>query len=278
MNVGLRQGTILCLTLFSSVFVATATYAQSSQFGSGQSGRLQPSQDSVNQLFSLANQARAAHGLGALKWDPALAAAAMRHCERMARAGSISHQYSGEADVDGRAGQAAAHFSLIEENVATGPYADGIHQGWMNSPGHRANLLSPAIDRVGLAVVARGHQLYAVADYSRAVPVLTQTQVEGNIAAALRARGLSIQNDPSVARAYCASPARFEGTASPSFLMRWQNADANELPRDLQERISSGQYREAVVGSCAPQGIGSFTAYRIAVLLYGAETAELRTR
>ena len=86
----------------------------------------------------------------------------------MAQEGPIAHQYGGEADLSGRAAQAGAHFSVIEENVAVGPSADAIHEEWMHSPGHRANLLRPDVDRVGVAVVAARGVLYAVADYSRA--------------------------------------------------------------------------------------------------------------
>ena len=77
----------------------------------------------------------------------------------------------------GRAGQAGAHFSLIEENVAFASTPEAIHEGWMNSPHHRTNLLNPAVDRVGVAVVASRGMLYAVADYARSVPVLTQIQI-----------------------------------------------------------------------------------------------------
>jgi uncharacterized protein YkwD len=68
----------------------------------------------------MANEARAQAGVGRLDWDPALAAAALAHCLRMAAEGPISHQYSGEADLSARAAQAGAHFSVIEENVAVG--------------------------------------------------------------------------------------------------------------------------------------------------------------
>jgi hypothetical protein len=273
MNVGFRRTIFLGLALIAAALAVCHAAAQTASMD-----RLQSSQDSVNKLFWLANQERAARGLSPLKWDSALAAAAIRHCERMASAGGISHRFAGEGDVDARAGQAGAHFSLIEENVATAPSASGIHQGWMNSPHHRENLLSAEIDRVGVAVVARGRQLYAVADYARAVPILTQAQVEARIASTLRARGLSIATDPSLARAYCSSPAPFSSTGSPAFLMRWQNADPDRLPADLEQRLASREFREAAVGSCPPQGVGSFTAYRIAVLLRGTETAELRNR
>ena len=109
-------------------------------------------------------------GAGPLQWDPALAEAARQHCLRMAAEGPISHRYGGEPDLTERAGQAGAHFSLIEENVAIGPSPAAIHDEWMHSPGHRTNLLNPQVDRVGMAVVASRGVLYAVADYAKAVP------------------------------------------------------------------------------------------------------------
>jgi hypothetical protein len=228
----------------------------------------------AGQLFALANQDRAARHLATLQWDPALAAGALRHCMRMAQDGSISHGYGGEPDVVERAAQAGARFSLIEENVASGPYASGLHQAWMNSPDHRSNLLSPRVNRVGVAVVARGNLLYAVADYTHAEPVLTLVQAEAVYAGLLRARGLRIRNDASQARAYCASSGRLTATDQPDFAIRWQDPDVSALPQDLARRVESGGYREAAVGSCQAQDVaGRFTVYRTAVLLYGADAA-----
>ncbi len=45
------------------------------------------------QIFALANEARTQAGVGRLDWDPALAEAALKHCERMAEEGPISHRY-----------------------------------------------------------------------------------------------------------------------------------------------------------------------------------------
>jgi hypothetical protein len=258
-----RRGWILSLALVAPVVLAQAPR---------QSGRLQPIQPESRQIVLLANQARAAEGAGPLKWDPALAEAARQHCLRMAAEGPISHQYRGEPDVGGRAGQAGAHFSLIEENVAYASTPAAIHEGWMNSPHHRENLLNPAVDRVGVAVVASRGVLYAVADYERSVPVLTQVQVEAGITGLLRARGVTVLRDAALVRAACATDSGIPRSTSgpqPQFIMRWQGADLTRLPQALADRIASKQYRQAAVGSCPTQGQeGSFTAYRVAVLLY----------
>jgi hypothetical protein len=225
------------------------------------------------QIFALANQARAQAGVSRLAWDPALAAAALAHCRRMASEGPIAHRYGGEPDVSARAAQAGAHFGLIEENVAVGPSGPAIHEEWMNSPGHRDNLLSPDVDRVGIAVVSARGVLYAVADYSHAAPALSPTQVESQVAALVRVSGVSIVGDPTLARAACATdsgmPRAPAGAPQPRFVMRWQDSDLNQLPQDLAARLGTGKYTRAAIGSCPAQSAeGAFTAYRVAVLLY----------
>jgi hypothetical protein len=224
------------------------------------------------QIVMLGNQARAQAGAAPLKWDATLAAAARQHCLLMAANRSISHQYAGEPDVSERAKQAGAHFSLIEENVAFAPTPAAIHNAWMNSPHHRDNLLNPDVDRVGVAVVAGRGGLYAVADYERVVAVLSQSQIEATVAALLKASGVGVLSDATLARAACAMDEGMPRAAfgpQPRFVMRWQGADLSRLPQALVDRLGTGRYRQAAVGSCLTQGQeGAFTAYRLAVLLY----------
>jgi len=238
----------------------------------GQNGGAPDQRGEAEQIFALANQARVQAGAGRLEWDPSLAAAALEHCRRMALEGPIAHRYGGEQDLSARAARAGAHFSVIEENVAIGPSAEAIHDEWMHSPGHRSNLLSPEVNRVGVAVVAAHGVLYAVADYSRAVESLSASQVEARVAALIRPSGIQVRADSRLARAACATESGIPHTANgaePRFVMRWQAGDLTELPQQLLERLGSGRYREAAVGSCAAQRVeGPFSAYRVAVLLY----------
>jgi uncharacterized protein YkwD len=226
----------------------------------------------AEQIFTLANQARAKAGVGRLRWDPALAQAALNHCRRMVTEGPIAHRYGGEPDLATRAAAAGARFGVIEENLAIGPTAEGIHDEWMNSPGHRSNLLSADVDRVGVAVLASRGVLYAVADYAQGVPALTQAQVEQQVASLIRVSGVTILDDPNLARQACASDSGVPHSttgAQPSFIVRWQDSDLSHLPQSLVDHLTSGVYRQASVGSCRPRGgEGSFTAYRVAVLLY----------
>lgn len=258
-------GLLLSLTLAVPLFAAQPQeYWQDRN-----SGNLQSVDE---QLFELANQARARAGVAPLQWDPALAAAALYHCRRMAAEGPIAHQYNGEPDLASRAGRAGARFSLIEENVALASSPDLIHDGWMHSPEHRANLLNPRIDRIGVAVLASRGVLYAVADYERTVQSLTTPQIEARVDALIRESGVSVLGDPSLARAACATDEGVPHSRSglqPSFVMRWQGSELTRLPQSLLDRLASGRYRRASVGSCPAQGLeGTFSAYRVAVLLY----------
>jgi uncharacterized protein YkwD len=244
-----------------------AILAQSAAAQSGMPARPADMQAQTEQLFALANQARATAGVGSLKWDPALAAAALNHCQRMAAEGPIAHRYGGEPDVGERAAQAGSHFSVIEENVAVGSFAATIHQGWMDSPHHRENLLSPDVDRVGIALVPSRGVLYAVADYAHSVPILSPAQVEASVGGLLKARGVVLALDNTAARAYCSRGSR-DGSG-PGFLMVWQNADTTVLPQPLLEQLANGRYGKAAVGSCPAKSVeGAFTVYRVAVLLY----------
>lgn len=254
--------------------MALVFQAQSGGAQPAQGDELPDLQAKAEQLFALANQSRTEQGAGPLKWDSALAAAALAHCRRMVQEGELAHRYGGEADLTDRAGQAGAHFSFIEENIALGSYVDQIHSGWMHSPPHRANLLNPSVDHVGIAVVAGRGVYYAVADYARAVQTLTASQIESKVAGLIQPSGVTIRNDPALARAACALDHGLPQAASgpqPQFVMRWQSADLTHLPPDLVGKLQSGEFKQAAVGSCSPRNVeGDFTLYRVAVLLYTA--------
>ena len=128
----------------------------------------QKTSDAERQLFNSVNQERKAHGLPALKYDEALAAAARAHAQRMAGQGTISHQLPGEPNLLTRARAAGAHFSWISENVDQGPNPSAIHQSFMKSPQRHANILDPDMDSAGIGIADRNGQPFAVEDFSKA--------------------------------------------------------------------------------------------------------------
>jgi len=122
---------------------------------------------SERKLFDSANRERQQRGLPTLQWDEALAAAARAHAKEMAARGTISHQFPGEPSMPARITKAGAHFSALAENVAMAPNAATVHDLWMHSPPHRANLLDPGLNSLGVGAVEHNGQLFAVEDFSK---------------------------------------------------------------------------------------------------------------
>jgi uncharacterized protein YkwD len=218
-------------------------------------------------LFDATNRERASRGIPSLRWDDALASAAQAHATRMASETAISHQFPGEPALRQRTSQAGAHFSVVAENVALGPDPEIIHYDWMHSEGHRANILDVQLTATGVAVVARGKQLYAVQDFSRSVENLSLADQEKSVAALLAARGLKISNEHDEARHSCSNDPSRPNIGS-LLVVRYTTSEVTKLPDHLEKSIRRGGYTKAAVAAC-PAGIeNGFTQYRFAVLLY----------
>jgi uncharacterized protein YkwD len=222
-------------------------------------------------LLAAANQERAARGLPQLHRNPQLARAAADHARVMAAHQSISHQFSGEAELTARGARAGVPFSAISENVAEAPSAVQIHDMWMHSEHHRENLLDPRADSIGISVIMRNGELYAVEDFAKTVRNVSLAQQESAIASLVARQGkIALANDPktiSAARQTCAMSTGYAGSDRPWFVMRFTSDSLTRLPEQLTSRMASGRYRQAAVGACQSAD-GPFTSYNFAVLLY----------
>lgn len=105
------------------------------------------------------NEARAAQGLGGFKKARDLELAARKHAEHMAEEGFLDHR--------GFADRVPQHYAIASENIAR--HSRGIAtaeffvEGWLDSPGHRKNIMGP-FTHIGIAVVpdTAGRWVYAV--------------------------------------------------------------------------------------------------------------------
>jgi hypothetical protein len=224
--------------------------------------------DAAQSLFESANHERLAHGLDPLKWSATLAKAAQQHALRMAAQNTLSHQLPGEPGMAARASQAGARFSSLAENVAEGPSAESIHEQWMNLPPHRANLLDPQLDSVGIAVADRNGVLFAAEDFSLEAGKLSVEEQEGIVSAKLRSRGLRLLSYSSDARRSCVMDNGYAGSHVPSFVLHYATPDLETLPDLLAQRIQTGKYHSAAVGACPSDTKTGFSNYRVAVLLF----------
>jgi Cysteine-rich secretory protein family len=223
--------------------------------------------DSERQLFEAVNRERTAQGLSALHWDDALFKAARQHALRMANLNMLEHQLPSEANLEGRLAEVGARFSVIAENIAIGANPQTIHAGWMDSPGHRKNILDPRLTSVGIAAVHGPGGLFAVQDFSQTVPELSVEEQEQKVVSLLATLGFRSANATEAARKTCKTDAGF-ADASAKSMIRFEVTDLNKLPEDIERKIRSGPYSKAAVGACHANGPPGFTRYRIAVLFF----------
>lgn len=107
----------------------------------------------ATQIFEGVNASRRANGKSQLDYNPTLGQAAMSHACDMAVHNFFSHQSSNGGTVQTRVRQAGYHDCLVAENLAWGyPSAGQIVSGWMNSPGHRSNMLHPRATEMGIGI------------------------------------------------------------------------------------------------------------------------------
>ncbi len=107
-------------------------------------------------MLALLNEERSKRSLPLLRSDPELTAVARAHSEDMFANGYFSHYTpDGKSPFD-RMKKAGVRFTTAGENLALGQTLLICHQGLMNSPGHRANILQPAFGRVGIGILDGG--------------------------------------------------------------------------------------------------------------------------
>jgi uncharacterized protein YkwD len=223
-------------------------------------------------LFDHVNESRVLAGLHPLQWDANLAAAARRHCLLLVQHEALSHQFPGEADLKIRLRQNGVEFSVAAENVAVAGTPDELHYAWMHSPPHRANILDPDLNAIGIAELPGSKGLYATQDFAQALESLSLAEQEQQIRSLLSAAGLRTADNAertqwSDARRTCQMPSGYAG--KPAAFVKFDSADLRQLPAKLRTLLAGGKYRSAAVGACDPIGSSDgFSQYRLAVLLY----------
>jgi uncharacterized protein YkwD len=107
-------------------------------------------------ILCLLNAQRAKHGLPALRQNALLELASQAHSDDMAERKYFEHETPEGVDPGARMTSAGYGLSWTGENIYAGVGARGTPveavDGWMHSPGHRANILRPQFTEVGVGV------------------------------------------------------------------------------------------------------------------------------
>jgi uncharacterized protein YkwD len=115
------------------------------------SGVIEPAGAS-QRLFALLNRDRKTAGLPALVWDDRVGKVAQGYSEEMRRTKLVAHVSPTSGSAADRVRVAGIKTAVVLENVARAYGVGEAHAGLMNSPGHRANLMSPTATHVGIGV------------------------------------------------------------------------------------------------------------------------------
>jgi uncharacterized protein YkwD len=103
----------------------------------------------------ITNAERVAAGLRALVCDEGLTRAARLHSQDMCDQNYFSHDSLDGRDFADRIDEQGVVWRSIGENIARGQTtAMEVHESWMNSSGHRANIMKPGFGRIGIGYVA----------------------------------------------------------------------------------------------------------------------------
>ncbi|MFE6624487.1 sigma-70 family RNA polymerase sigma factor [Streptomyces sp. NPDC057740] len=107
----------------------------------------------VAQVVALVNKERSAAGCGPVQEDPLLDKAALGHSEDMDARDFFDHTNPDGADPGQRITAAGYTWSTYGENIAQGQQTpEAVMDSWMNSPGHRANILNCAFKDIGVGI------------------------------------------------------------------------------------------------------------------------------
>ncbi|WP_235735486.1 CAP domain-containing protein [Nocardioides alcanivorans] len=120
-------------------------------------------------ILKQTNKHRKKNGCKALKANNKLRKAARKHTKLMAASKQLSHQLPGEATLGKRITQAGyRNWRAVAENIAYG-YANpkAMVKAWMNSPGHRKNILNCSYRHLGVGVKVQNGVPWATQDFGR---------------------------------------------------------------------------------------------------------------
>jgi uncharacterized protein YkwD len=117
----------------------------------------------VDDVVALTNAARAQEGLAPLQPNEALMRSAQDYAVVMAPGDCFAHDCPPFPSQKDRIAQAGyGPWRRIGENIAAGDRtAEGVVNGWLQSPGHRANILKPEFTEIGVGV-ATGDGAYHI--------------------------------------------------------------------------------------------------------------------
>lgn len=137
-----------------------------------------------NDILVIVNKERQLQSLGPLTYNKKLAAMALTKAKDMIAKQYFAHVAPDGTDVVMLAERNTYDYLNIGENLAMGDFVSSqdVMTGWMNSPGHRANILNKNYTEVGISAIEGNYQgrivWYAVQEFGRPASTCTKPDAE----------------------------------------------------------------------------------------------------
>jgi hypothetical protein len=235
------------------------------------------------QLFDLVNRERERAGVSKLEWNDNLARAALRHSQLLDEHQDLSHQFAGEPSLQERVGVTGARFNSVAENVAEAPEVAVAHKSLMESPGHRANILNPDYNAIGISIVQHGQELYVTQDFAHILVSYSEKQFRDAVVTsfnkARRARGLrqvGVVIDAQLRNAACAQDMNtnrmIQGLPGAAMLLVFSLSEPGALPDDLRKAAADKTLERMNIGVCLQTGgSNGFSKFWVVAAFYRTE-------
>jgi uncharacterized protein YkwD len=213
-----------------------------------------------SEMLTLVNRDRAQAGLTPLRLDDDLSQAAQKHSGEMAAKRQLSHQFSGEPELPQRiAENSKLQFDETGENVG---YAQGIaraEDGFMHSPPHRKNLLTPEFNVVGFGIVRSGNMIYVTQDFGHALPGYSADHARDAVLERVNGERAKAhlpaldRLDDREAQATACAMAKADSLKTPSpkgfYVLRYTTMQPETLPSGA-EKVINGAVQSLALGIC----------------------------
>jgi len=204
------------------------------------------------------NHERVNNGLGPLAWNEQAATAARAHTRLLAENSNLSHQFPGEASLLERLGATGARFTVAAENVARTGWLEDIHPALMGSSGHRANMLSPRYNAVGIGVMENKGRIFVTQDFIFLVPQYSEALFAEAFAESLslarKVRMADIWPDALLHKLACATDgdaAKLAGQVDGArSVVVFTSSDPHSLPEQMLSWATNAGFHRMNFGVC----------------------------
>ena len=227
-----------------------------------------------SRLFDLVNQERQKQGLPKLQWDDHLAQSAEAHNRLVIARDELSHQFPGEPPLGERVGSTGLRFNAAGENLAYAPTVEEVHTGLMNSPPHRANILDPKFNSVGISIVKKEDELYVVQNFAHVLPGYSEDQFRDAVVAAFQEQrhaakieNIDVRSDPRLHEAACGKNPNpnvvIREVPGATDLVVFTSSVPEKLPAQMKRLAGDRTVKRMNIGVCfrpgKEHGYGSFS-------------------